>query len=172
MLWLMELRAIEALPEITQPAHKAGVSFFLLEIAGPMPRVLCQTCHAGDRVGVGGRESRLEALSWRQRQVIAPASGCQGMRLRSGTKAGLGERRAGPATEVPGSQPHTRDSGAKEPLRNPEPAKLKGATPPRKSSPEVRDSQSLSLCPTAFQLTEHFPVLSPTWSPQPSGGGW
>lgn len=34
-----------------------------------------------------------------------------------------------------------------------------------------RNSSNLSFSLATFQLTEHFPVLSETWSPQPSGRG-
>lgn len=123
MLWLMELLADEALPEITQPVHEEGVGLqgaLHWKVLAPCP-VFCVRLSCWGW-GWGGREeSSLEALSWRQRQVVAPASGGPGMRLRSGTEAGLAEGSAGPAAEVSGSQPHTRDSGAKESLRTPEP---------------------------------------------------
>lgn len=67
-----------------------------------------------------------------------PASGCQEIRLKSWTKAGLGERSVGQAAELSGSQPHARDPEARELLRNPERAKLEGATLSQKSGLEVR----------------------------------
>ena len=72
--------------------------------------------------------------------------------LRSWTEAGQGFLEAGLEPET---QRH---------------AELEGATPSQKASLEVKwpcgNSSSLSLSPTTFHFTEHFPVLSQAWSPE------
>lgn len=119
MLWLMELLADEALPEITQPVHEEGVSLqgtLHWKVLAPCP-VFCVRLSCWGRCWGCREESSLEALSWRQRQLVAPASGGQGMRLRSGLRPGWRkEAQARPlrfleASLTPGTQEPRSGSG-------------------------------------------------------------